>query len=83
MKFKKEQNSIERKVLEMGFQIKKRSKGKSTWINTSLSSRGLGISGSVKLGKNVTWNTGDLSGNKKNKSRLTVNIGGGMKYVIY
>jgi hypothetical protein len=67
----------------MGFQIKKRTKGSKSWLNGSLSSKGVGVSGSVKLGKNITWNTGDLTGNKKTKSRVTLNLGGGLKYVIY
>ena len=67
----------------MGIQLKKRTKGSKGWWNGSLSSKGFGVSGTVKLGKNVTLNTGDLSGNRKTKSRLTINLGGGVKYVIY
>lgn len=67
----------------MGIQVRKRTKGKSGWWNGSYSSKGVGVSGSVKAGKNVTYNTGDLSGNKKTPSRLTVNLGNGVKWVSY
>lgn len=67
----------------MGLQIRKRTKGKDGWLNGSYSSKGVGVSGSVKAGKNVTYNTGDLSSNRKTPSRLTVNFGNGIKWVSY
>ena len=67
----------------MGLQVRKRTKGKDGWINGSYSSKGIGVSGSVKAGKNVTYNTGDLSSNRKTPSRLTVNLGNGIKWVSY
>jgi hypothetical protein len=66
----------------MGFQVRKRTKGKSGWLNGSYSSKGVGASGSVKLGKNVTLNTGDVV-NGKTPSRLTINFGNGFRYVAY
>ena len=67
----------------MGLQVRKRTKGKSGWLNGSYSSKGVGVSGSVKAGKNVTYNTGDLSSNRKTPSRLTVNLGNGIRWVSY
>lgn len=59
----------------MGFQARKRTKGKSGWLNLSFSKqRGLGASVSLKVGENVTYNT---------RGRLTINLGSGMKYVFY
>lgn len=66
----------------MGFQVRKRTKGKSGWWNGSYSKKGVGASGSVKLASNVTWNTGDLI-NNKTPSRLTINFGNGIRYVSY
>lgn len=66
----------------MGLQVRKRTKGKSSWWNGSYSSKGVGASGSVKLGKNVTWNTGDII-NGKTKQRVTVNFGNGYRWVWY
>lgn len=67
----------------MGLQVRKRTKGKDGWLNGSYSSKGVGVSGSVKAGKNVTYNTGDLSSNRKTPSRLTVNFGNGIRWVSY
>lgn len=59
----------------MGFQVRKRTKGKTGWLNLSFSKqRGLGASVSLKVGENVTYNT---------RGRLTINLGSGMKYVFY
>lgn len=59
----------------MGLQIRKRTKGKNSWFNFSASKKnGLGASMSVKLGKNVTYNT---------RGRVTVNFGNGIRYVAY
>lgn len=66
----------------MGFQVRKRTKGKSGWWNGSYSRKGVGASGSVKVGDNVTWNTGDLINGKTNQ-RVTVNLGNGMRWVWY
>ena len=62
----------------MGIQYRKRTKGKSGWLNFSYSDKnGLGSSASVKAG-NVTHNFGG-----KQSSRTTVNLGNGLKYVSY
>jgi hypothetical protein len=66
----------------MGLQVRKRTKGKNGWWNGSYSKRGVGASGTVKVSSNVTYNTGDLLGNK-NSSRLTINFGNGIRYVSY
>lgn len=59
----------------MGFQVRKRTKGKTSWLNFSFSKRrGFGASASLKVGENVTYNT---------RGRLTINLGSGMKYVFY
>jgi len=67
----------------MGYQWRKRSKSKGSWWNGSYSKKGFGVSGSIKLSDSVTWNTGDLSKNNKTPSRLTMNMGGGHRYVVY
>lgn len=60
----------------MGFQWRKRTKGKKAWLNFSASkSRGVGASASIKFG-NMTANVG--SGGRR---RVTVNFGNGLKYV--
>lgn len=62
----------------MGFQYRKRTKGKNGWFNISYSDKnGLGMSTSVKVG-NVTHNFGG-----KRANRTTVDIGNGLKYVSY
>ena len=66
----------------MGLQVRKRTKGKSGWLNGSYSRKGAGVSGSVKINKNVTYNTGDVL-NGKTKPRLTINLGNGVRYVHY
>lgn len=66
----------------MGLQVRKRTKGKNGWWNGSYSRKGAGVSGSVKVHKNVTFNTGDIL-NGKNKARLTINLGNGVRYVKY
>ena len=66
----------------MGLQVRKRTKGNSGWLNGSYSRRGAGVSGSVKINKNVTYNTGDVL-NGKTKPRLTINLGNGVRYVHY
>lgn len=63
----------------MGFQVRKRTKGKNSWQNFSYSKKGgFKTSTSVKSGQ-VTYNTGNLLG--KRKSRVTVNLGNGARYV--
>lgn len=66
----------------MGLQVRKRTKGKDGWWNGSYSNKGAGVSGSVKVASNVTYNTGDLL-NGKTGSRLTINLGNGIRYVSY
>lgn len=62
----------------MGFQYRKRTKGKNGWFNFSYSDKnGLGMSTSVKVG-NITHNFGG-----KRANRTTVDIGNGLKYVSY
>ena len=59
----------------MGFQVRRRTKGKTGWLNFSYSKkRGVGASVSVKFGKNVTLNS---------RGRLTINFGSGVRYVFY
>lgn len=59
----------------MGLQIRKRTKGKGGWLNFSYSKKkGIGASLSVKVGKNITYNT---------RGRTTVNLGNGVRYVSY
>lgn len=59
----------------MGFQYRKRTKGKNAWLNFSASKkRGVGGSASIKLGRGVTYNT---------RGRVTINFGNGLKYVAY
>lgn len=63
----------------MGFQFRRRTKGKSGWLNFSYSEKnGLGMTGSIKAGP-VTYNTG----NSKRGSRATVDLGNGIKHVSY
>lgn len=63
----------------MGLQVRRRTKGKTSWQNFSYSKKGgARTSTSVKSGQ-VTYNTGNLLG--KRKSRVTVNLGGGARYV--
>jgi hypothetical protein len=66
----------------MGLQVRKRTKGKSGWLNGSYSRKGVGASGSIKPSENITYNTGDLI-NGKIPSRLTINLGNGIRYVSY
>lgn len=66
----------------MGLQVRKRTKGSKGWWNGSYSKKGAGVSGSVKVASNVTYNTGDLL-NGKTGSRLTINLGNGIRYVSY
>lgn len=59
----------------MGFSIRKRTKGKSSWLNLSASkNRGLHSSYSLKLGKNTTLNF------SKNGNRVTHNFGYGVRW---
>ena len=59
----------------MGFQFRKRTKGKQGWLNFSGSKKnGLGASLSLKFGKNVTYNS---------RGRVTINFGNGLRYVAY
>lgn len=63
----------------MGLQVRRRTKGKTSWQNFSYSKKGgARTSTSVKQG-DITYNTGNLLG--KRKSRVTVNLGGGARYV--
>ena len=63
----------------MGLQVRRRTKGKTSWQNFSYSKKGgARTSTSIKSGQ-VTYNTGNLLG--KRKSRVTVNLGGGARYV--
>ena len=57
----------------MGFSVRKRTKGKDSWLNFSFSKRGLNASHTMRFG-NTTLNFGK-------KLRTTVNLGGGMRYV--
>lgn len=67
----------------MGLQIRRRTTGKSMWLNTSFSWEGIGPSRSLKIAKNTTWNTFDTLGNKESRSRLTISLGSGFRYSIY
>ena len=63
----------------MGLQVRRRTKGKNSWQNFSYSKKGgVRTSTSIQSGQ-VTYNTGNLLG--KRKSRVTVNLGGGARYV--
>lgn len=63
----------------MGLQIRKRTKGKSGWLNFSYSERnGFGTSVSVKPLKGITHNFGGKRG-----SRTTIDLGNGIRYVSY
>ena len=55
----------------MGFQFRRRTRGKKGWLNFS----GSGVSASVKLTPNITMNLGSKG------TRTTVNFGGGFRYV--
>ena len=55
----------------MGFQFRRRTRGKKGWLNFS----GSGVSASVKLTPNITMNLGSRG------TRTTVNFGGGFRYV--
>lgn len=60
----------------MGFQLRRRTKGKNSWFNYSYSKRnGLRGSLSFKIGKDWTVNLG------RNGTRTTVNLGNGLRYV--
>lgn len=60
----------------MGFQLRGRTKGKSSWLNYSSSpSKGLRGSLTIKPSKNVTTNY------SKNGVRTTINLGNGLKWV--
>ena len=60
----------------MGFQLRGRTNGKSSWLNYSSSpSKGLRGSLSVKVSKNITTNFSN------GKSRVTLNLGNGLKWV--
>lgn len=64
----------------MGTQIRRRTKGKSGWLNFSASKKnGVQSTGSVKFTKNITMNTG----NSKRPGRVTVNLGNGVRHVFY
>ena len=57
----------------MGLQVRKRTKGKNSWFNFSYSKKkGIGASVSIKLDKNITYNT---------RGRTTINFGNGVRYV--
>jgi hypothetical protein len=58
----------------MGFQVRKRTKGKGTWTNMSASKRGVHASQSFKSG-NVTTNVSSRG------VRNTINFGNGVRYV--
>ena len=63
----------------MGLQVRRRTKGKTSWQNFSYSKKGgVRTSTSIKSGQ-VTYNTGNELG--KRKPRVTVNLGGGARYV--
>ena len=67
-------------VTVMGFQVRKRTKGKSGWVNFSYSEKnGLGISVSAKAGP-FTWNSGN---GKSTRRRLTTDLGNGIRHVSY
>jgi hypothetical protein len=60
----------------MGFQLRRRTKGKNAWFNFSASrSRGIRGSASVKLDENWTLNFG------RHGARTTINFGNGLRYV--
>lgn len=60
----------------MGFQLRRRTKGRNSWFNYSYSKRnGLRGSLSFKIGKDWTVNLG------RNGTRTTVNLGNGLRYV--
>ena len=62
----------------MGFSIRKKTKGKSSWLNLSASkTRGLHSSYSLKLGKNTTLNF------SKHGNRVTHNFGNGVRWTSY
>jgi hypothetical protein len=67
----------------MGLQVRKRTKGKDGWLNGSYSKRGPKASVSVKPASNVTYNSGNILGGKGHPSRLTANLGNGIRWVSY
>lgn len=58
----------------MGFSVRGRTKGKSSWFNYSASKRGLHGSYSQKLGKDLTLNF------SKRGNRVTYNFGNGIRW---
>lgn len=67
----------------MGLFFRKRTKGKKGWFNFSASEgNGVSASGSFKVGKDVTVNTGSVGGKRKRKSSITINLGNGIKWKI-
>lgn len=62
----------------MGFQVRKRTKGKTNWLNYSFSKRGANASASMKTASGDTT----LNVNANGKRRVTVNLGNGVKYVF-
>jgi hypothetical protein len=59
----------------MSFSFRNRTKGKGSWLNFSASKkRGVGVSGSAKLAKNVTANYG------RDGLKTTFNLGNGVRY---
>lgn len=59
----------------MGLRIKKRTKGKNSWINYSLSKKGPHASASVKISDDITYNFSSRG------TRTTINFGDGISYV--
>jgi len=59
----------------MGFSLRKRTKGKDSWLNGSLSRKGAHASASTKFGKDVTYNKSGRG------SRVTINLGNGLRYI--
>ena len=57
----------------MGFSVRKRTKGKGSWLNLSYSKKGLHASHSMKFG--------ELTINMGRKIRSTINFGNGMRYI--
>ena len=58
----------------MGFSVRGRTKGKSSWLNYSASKRGLHSSYSHKVSKNLTFNF------SKRGNRVTYNFGNGIRW---
>ena len=60
----------------MAFQLRKRTKGKKSWLNfTASENRGFNASASVKLTDAITLNVG------KDRNRVTINFGNGLRWV--